>query len=775
MGKRSGRLTALKLTVGVTALLIGVAPAAAQEADHPAPQAAPSDSADIVVTARRRDERVQDVPIAAQAFSGEAMRNYGLSTASDLARIVPSLGFAGSFETIPKVTIRGVGTNEFTANVNPAVGLYVDDVYQGLGTGQNFQLYDVQRVEVLRGPQGTLFGKNTTGGAIQYFTEDPSDAFEGRVKLGYGSFNRIDSEAMINLPLGESAALRISGTTQNRGGYWKNRALGTRDGDIERWGIRAKLKFEPTDALEIGLKVAHGKAKDDLRRSRQVGRLPSGADLTGYVADTEYWEGESDLRTRDIVETTNFSGRIALDLGGAKLVSITGYDIADRDALEDPDESPRNLLQTFYPSRGKSFSQEVRLAGETGGLTYVVGGYYGSERQNNGVNLRLFDCFADASCSVPGNAADLRAISAAFGIPTDGLTDADVETIFPGLLNDALAASATVYDFNYRQRSRTLSAFAETTYAVTDRFNVTGGLRYTWEKRKFFGASQATGGQILGPGFGFNGIPAADDAKAWDDVSGRVILDYKAARDILLYASASRGFRAGNYNGAAYSDISLVLPPVNPETVWSYEMGLKSQLFDRRLTFNAAVFYLDFRNKQEFVLLNSQTVLRNAASARTYGFEADLAWQLTDKWLLTGGVAVTDAKYRRFVSDLGDFSGNRLPSAPKFAASGSLTYTTPVPLGADATGFAAIDVQHRSRTFYQSNNDPVASDGGYTAADIRMGLNLADGRIVLNGFVNNLFNTKSIVDSNDLGAPLFLTILTENMPRTWGLSAAYRF
>jgi iron complex outermembrane recepter protein len=234
---------------------------------------------EIVVTARRRAERIQDVPIAAQALSGEAMQAYNLQTAADLARIVPSLSFSGSFETIPKITIRGVGTSEFTANVNPAVGLYIDDVYQGLGAGQNFQLFDIERVEVLRGPQGTFVGKNSTGGAVQYYTSDPIDVPAGRVEVGYGRFDRFETEAMINVPLGEGIAFRLSGTTTDRDGYWNNRELGIRDGRIDRWALRGKLKLDLGENVTVLLKLAHGEADDDLRRSRRSDGLYRGSDL----------------------------------------------------------------------------------------------------------------------------------------------------------------------------------------------------------------------------------------------------------------------------------------------------------------------------------------------------------------------------------------------------------------------------------------------------------------------------------------------------------------
>lgn len=746
---------------------------AAQDAQQETGTATSETTSDIVVTARRRAERVQDVPIAAQALSGDTLQSYNLRTAADLSRIAPSLLFSGSFETVPKITIRGVGTNEFTANVNPAVGLYIDDVYQGLGAGQNFQLFDIARVEVLRGPQGTLFGKNSTGGAVQYFTNDPTDEVGGRVEIGVGRFGLFETEAALNVPLAEGVSLRVSGNTTDRNGYWRNLFLDTRDGRINRWAGRAKLKLNPTDDIEVVLKFAKGEADDDLRRSRQVGRLPSGSDLSGYVSGRRFFEGESDKFTFDRVDTTNMSARISVDFGSATLTSVTGYDKAVRDSFEDTDQNPFELLNIFYPSDGRAFSQEVRLAGEAGNVKYVVGGFYGRERQQNGISLTFFDCFVDATCSVPRNAADLRVIASVFGVPTDGLTDAQVVAILPNALNGALAASRSTYDLSYRLRSRTLAGFAEATWAVTDRLNVTGGLRYTHEKRSFFGQSLAGGGAALGPGYGFGGLPPADDSKAWDDVSGRLIVDFKPADDVMLYASASRAFRAGNYNGGAFSQIELALPPVDPENVWSYEAGLKSQFFDRSLTFNASTFYIDFRNKQEFVAENAQILLRNAASARTYGFEADVNWTLNENLNVTGGVALLNAKYKRFVTDLGDFSGNRLPNAPELSANGSVTYRTP--LTEDVSGYVAVDVQHRTRTFYQANNDPVTSDDGFTSFDLRFGVNAVEDRLVVSAFVNNLFNVKYIVDSNDIGAPFFVTVLTENLPRTWGINAAYSF
>ncbi|MGH6696972.1 TonB-dependent receptor [Sphingopyxis sp.] len=725
------------------------------------------------MTARRRVENAQDVPISAQGFSGEAIQSRGMDTAAELTRLVPGLSFAGSYETVPKITIRGVGTNEFAANVNPAVGLYVDEVYQGLATGQNFQLFDLERVEVLRGPQGTLFGKNSTGGAIQYFTRNPTADFEGRIEAGTGSFGLFETEAMLNIPVDEGIGLRVSGVVRKRGGYWKNLFLGTKDGDYDRWGLRAKLRIEPSATSEIVLKVAAGEADDDLRRSRQVGTLPSGADLTGYVAPKTFWQGDSNLRTYDKLKTLNIALMGKVDFGAVTLTSVTGYDRVRRNALEDIDESPFELARSTYPSFGKSFSQELRLSGEAGPVQYVVGGFYGRERHRNGISARLFECFAAATCAVPTGAADLRAIAGAFGIPTDGLPDDVVEAVFPDLLNGALSTFATGYDVRYRMTTNTLAGFAEATVELGGGVNLTGGLRYTSEKRSINGTSLATGAAILGPGFGFDGLPAAIDSKRWTDLSGRVILDYRPSDDVLLYASASRAFRAGNYNGVAFGARELVVPPVNPETLLSYEIGAKTDLFDRRLRLNVAAFYSKFDDKQEFVILNLQPFLRNATAARIYGFEADLAWTPSRHWQLTSGLALLDAKYGQFVTDVGDFSGNRLVNAPKLSANASITYTTPVRNNMDA--FIGFDLQHKSRVFYQTNNLPLAGAKSHTIGNMRFGVSSEGKGISVTGYVNNLFNTKTVVDSNDLGPPFFITVLTENMPRSWGLSLAYRF
>lgn len=768
------------VSAAVLAIVTTAAPVYAQQADEaPVQKAAQDDEAattgDIVVTARRRTENAQDVPISALGFSNDALEERGLDTAAELTRLVPGLNFAGSYETVPKITIRGIGTNEFAANVNPAVGLYVDDVYQGLATGQNFQLFDLERVEVLRGPQGTLFGKNSTGGAIQYFTANPGDGFAGRLEVGTGSFGLFETEAMLNAPLSDNAAVRVSGVFRKRGGYWDNLFLGSKDGDYERWAVRAKLRVEPTSNSEILLKIAAGEADDDLRRSRQVGGLPSGADLTGYVAPKKFWEGDSNLRTYDRLKTFNISLVGKVDLDQLTLTSITGYDRVRRDALEDVDESPFELARSTYPSRGRSFSQELRLSGESGAFQYVVGAFYSKERHRNAINIRLFECFAARSCSVPGGAPDLRVIADSFGISTAGLSDSEVETIFPTLLNDALSDFATGYDVRYRLNTTTAAVFAETTVELSPAVNVTGGLRYTSEKRSMNGTSQATGGAVLGPGFGFDGLPAAIDSRRWNDLSGRLILDYRPSDAVLFYGSASRAFRAGNYNGVAFGARELVVPPVNPEHLWTYEVGAKTDLFDRKLRFNIAAFYSKFSDKQEFVILNLQPFLRNATNARIYGMEADLTW-LPNRFLeFTGGLALLDAKYGSFVTDVGDFSGNRLVNAPKVSANASATYKTPISIANGAEAFAGVDVQYKSRVFYQTNNLPLAGAKAHAITNIRFGINAEDHGISLTGFVNNVFNTKTIVDSNDLGPPFFITVLTENMPRNWGLSLAYRF
>ena len=256
---------------------------AAQEKSASDAEAAAADgSGDIIVTAQRRSERLQDVPIATTVVGADQLTASRVTEANDLPTLVPNLRVSGNFAAVPKITMRGIGTNDFVPSLNPGVGTYIDEVYIGLAIGQNFQLYDLERVEVLRGPQGTLYGKNTNGGAIKYVTRKPeADSAGGYLSATYGSYDRFELEGAINVPMSTVWSARVSGVARKQDGYLGNPVTGRKGGFTDAWAVRGQLRYNPSSDVDILLQLFDGRSEGDSGARRLEGPLPGGTDILG--------------------------------------------------------------------------------------------------------------------------------------------------------------------------------------------------------------------------------------------------------------------------------------------------------------------------------------------------------------------------------------------------------------------------------------------------------------------------------------------------------------
>lgn len=779
-GWQAFRRSRAGLSAAVTLLLSTAANAA---------QAAPEDEGlhstleEVIVAAQRRDERLQDVPIATTVLSAQELQQAGIGDTSRLAQLTPNLTIGGGFEGVSKISLRGVVTNDFLQNLNPAVGTYVDEVYMGLATGQLLQLFDMERVEVLRGPQGTLYGKNTTAGAINYLSARPKlGQHTAALSAGFGNYERRDIEGSLNTPLGERAALRLAFTSRDRDGFVDNWYTGHDARALNVWGARAQLFFEPSDRFDLLLKAYAGERRGDALNRMTIGslsptspgpgspRLPQlfGVQITGYQPPRAVNVTESDGPTLDNAKESGATLTLHGDLGFAKLAAISGYGRVTRDALDDVDGSPHAVILNGYGNTSRFISQELRLFQDIGRLSWMAGAHYYDERHDVDNDFKFFECLRTNACSllpvtVPGTPAMLS------GYPPFG----EFPVIFPPAPQLAGASVATRVDWGYLQENRSYAGFGEATLRITDRLTTTLGLRYTTERRSIDARSNVQFMDVpeyAGPLLLFPGYASVVGSKTWDNVSGRFVLNYTLADDVLLYASVASGFRSGNWNGGAFGSPTVVQTPVNPETLRSYELGLKSEWLDHRLRANLSAFYSDYKDLQVSVFANSTQIQRNAANAEIVGAEAELtAVPLSG---LTARLALgwmPTARYVDFDDGRGtDLSGNRMVLAPEVTATAALDFERPV------TQHWALsvggDVRYQSHTEFTVYNFGHLTQDAFATASLRLGLRHLDRDYGVRMVVRNLFDTEYGVDGNSIGAPFGLDTYTWGEPRMWAVT-----
>ncbi|WP_313803228.1 TonB-dependent receptor [Sphingobium sp.] len=633
-----------------------------------------ADVTDIVVTATKTGaQSLQKVPLAVTAFSAEAIEARGATALADLAAYTP--GFTYTFNGVWSITsIRGIGTNNVFAGGDPSTTLQVDGVYYGRTTGANVDFLDVERVEVLRGPQGTLYGRNAIGGTINVITRDPDNELTGKVKLTLGEDSLIRPEATVSGALIEDKlSASISGRYSSRDGYIKNLNPGSHDlWNENRGSVRGKLKFTPNDVVTIVLGADYSKA-DEYYNGYTV-RLSPVVAPDGFTPG--FYETAEDSPDRSLLEQWGASAKVTVDLGGdTTLTSITAYRKSKMNLEADLDFTIFPIFHTrkFFEDQDQ-VSQEFNLAGSTGRLQYVLGVFGYRERANSYFNASL----------------------------TESL-----------LLTQGIDAT-----------TKSFAAFGQGSYSLTDQFKLTAGLRYTIDKKsasniygiQFFDPPGAAGGltgdldqQPVGTGNIFNG---KNTRQAWTPKFG---IEYQANPDTLIYASLTRGFKSGGYN-LLIDPTSTDAAEYGPEKLWAYEAGLKLRLPSIRGAFNLAGFYYDYKGLQvnQFVFLGNGNVVQlvnNAPGAKIKGIEAELNLR-PSPWLELGGaLAYLDATYDGSFAVVGNFGGSsdpdglRLSDAPRWAGNAYAQFN--IGIGSGLNAHLRGDATYKSKVFYSPDNNDV--------------------------------------------------------------------
>ena len=744
-------------TALATALLAGTAQA---ETPAPAPAEAAVDSADaaeITVTARRREESAQDVPIALSVVDAAALEATGNFSIGHIQQLVPSLQVFSFNPRNTNINIRGLGSNVALTNdgLENGVGVYVDNVYYGRVGQSQFDLVDLQQIEVLRGPQGTLFGKNTTAGAINISSRAPSfePEFSGEATIGDYGYHQL--RGSLSAPLiGDSVAFRLSLADTHRDGFLTNITTGAKAQDYDNFTARGQLLIVPDDQVTVRLIGDYSRQKQHHVLNvfaNYFGTYENGAPIAnnfydraaraGYTPpaiDPFARIGDSDAHYQAEMKGYGVSGQLDWDFGGAALTAITAYRWWDWDPANDGDSTALPIVtKAEQANRQRQFSQEIRL-GSTGAnrFDYVVGAYYFWQR------VRGYGATAYGPAAANWN---LPTVPAAIG-----------NAALNGFEADSISTPET----------KSYALFGQTDWKISDALKLTTGLRFTHEvKSGAYSQFHVAGVDLstLAPAQAaiaaairnqFNPVTDYRTRFSDDSLSGLISLSYKAADSALLYATYSRGSKSGGLNLAALP--AGVAPDVKPEKVDHFELGLKSNPFDG-LTANLAGYWTEVSNYQTAVTeqventVSYRQYIANIPKVRSRGFEADLVYAPSRQISLSASAAYNDATYRSYtnapqaperanIGGVQDLSGAQLAGAPKFTYTLGADLSQPVGdwdgRGVEVYGHG--DFAHRSSFNSSSSNSAYAQVPAYGVLNVRFGLRTDDGRWDLSVWARNL-------------------------------------
>lgn len=702
---------------------------------------------EVVVTAQKREQNAQEVGIAISAVTGEQMRQLGYTNAQQVTAMAPGVHTVQpNGEANYAIAMRGVANSDFTTNVESPVAVYLDEVYISQMSGTGFMLFDMERVEMLRGPQGTLYGRNATGGLAHFVTVKPSQEVDGYGQLTVGRYDQIKFEGAAGGPVSDVLSARISLSTHNNDGYVKNRLLDKRLNNANDWAGRIQLLFEPTDAFSLLLNARQSEQDIDTGFFEHVSAAEDGVltpnlvnPVLGYIDnDGDVYSGDYDKDGFNDLQTEGYSATIKWDLERFTLTSITDYSTVKRDYIEDSDASPVPMFNFFLTTDAEQFSQEVRLNGATENMNWVAGLYYLdlSVKDSNGAET---EPFIDP-------AGDTPAVS--------------------GLDNP------------YETNTQSWSIFGQVERSLSDQLTGTLGARWIRDEKDHQylvnvvdfipGTVQRNGNpNILAQLASYSG------ERKDDEFSVRAALNYQVHEDLLLYASWNRGVKGGGYNAPVfplnpplgYDDATM---SYDPEQLDAFEVGFKSRQLDGLMVLNGAAYYYDYKDYQAFQIVGLDTITTNA-DAESYGAELELQANPVDGLDLILGVAYNDIEV--------DFGGGAPKTtsvqSPKWNLNGLVRYQWPA-LG--GTLAAQLDMLHRSKHYFSLTGLPTVEENGYVLVNASL-MYAAGDRWSLTAFVQNLGDEQHLVQTFDLSGPNVFGMVEQyyNRPRWWGVSLAMYF
>ena len=746
--------TAVVATAAAAQTVTSSVPATTQDTSGAAAPPVTGGLEDIVVTAERRETNLQSTPISISAVTAAGLQAEGIRNINDLNATLPNLttttGPQGSADA--NFFIRGVGQFDFIATNDPGVGVYVDGVYLGRTVGALIDSSDVARVEVLRGPQGTLFGRNTLGGAISITSKQPKlGDFAVDAGISGGSRSRIDGDASVNVPLGDSAALRVSGFERYQDGFATRAYDGVRFGKTKRYGGRAQLLLKPTDRLTIDLSADYSNDKSNPAPSVLLAIVPAPFFPPGAAAQIQNPNNFYAVNESNSPESKNiiygFSGTVAYDLGGVTLKSISAYRHLNALSTSDPDGTLYRLYDQMAPTHQEQYSEELQATGSLldNHLDFVVGAYYFHEK----VDQTLFLCFAPITPT-----------------PT------------------AFFNACNTWNQGNLQKTDSYAGFGQLRYHFTDALSVTVGGRYTSETKTdisnqafdFRPAGLQVAPGVVIPGFYSPIVTDLPGRLTFHRFTPKVGAEYQADNNLLLFASWARGFRSGGFNGRLIAP-QATIPTYNPDTTDSYEAGIKTDFLDRRVRLNATGFYTTYKGIQQTISVPvTQFEVANAGNADIYGFEAELTVAPIDAFRVNASLGYAHSKFYDVPASAqqsGNINGNRLPFAPEYTAAVGVEYA--IPLARLGKLVPRVDYRFQSRTFFTALNLPLEQQAPYGLLSARLTYTDEAKRYSLAVYGDNLTDERYYTfGQNALGAQ-GVAYNYLGRPREYGVTARVNF
>ena len=716
----------------------------------------------IVVTAQKREETSQETPLALTAVASDTVEERQIDGVRKMSQLAPSLVFNRS-GTAANTYMRGVGQDIATVLGEPGVALFVDGVYQGANFAQTASYNDLERIEVLRGPQGTLYGRNTTGGNINIYTRQPSFETGIEASLLFGDYDRLKATVAGQATLVEDrVAIRGNLVTDTNDGYRHNPVSGD---DLEERDIQAgavSVLFTPSDTVEMTLRADWNEQDDDnpawdyLRSVPGAGLSPQ---LFGGVAAPGADEIRSDREGRYKTEHWGVSMDLSWGVGDVVVRSITAYRESDQEVDYDNDGTDVAFFEVVGGQFSEQFSQEVNISGLglNGNLEWMTGLFYFEHDLDIlwNFDLKVLQGFFEAV---------FPDIQKGFmpPLPPGGLADPTRNLFYSGRIPTGIGSAIPFLDFRNQQELGSNAAFVQGTYSSTDALRITAGVRYTDDKKDNVQSVTSN----VSPA-GCMDLPLSE---SWEETTWKLGLDWDVAENALFYASASRGFKSGGFNSGTCDNA------YDPETINAYEAGLKSTWADGRVLLNLAAFLYDYQDLQATLFVNNASRLENATDTEMRGLEAEIAVIAGAGFEFDAQVSWMDTEYTDFVTTnpmtgvLEDASGNQVLRAPDFSFNVGVQYTfTTATAGAYTLRYEA---SHKDDYFTTVFNDAFAEVQAHTVQNVRIiwrGARSWD----LQGFIENL-SDEEYVENQLAVATVGGVIGSWAPPRTWGVQVRYR-
>ncbi|KQV91352.1 TonB-dependent receptor [Massilia sp. Root351] len=713
------------------AAMLGLAATVHAQQEPAAPPPAPpaeeiADANKVVVTAQKREQLLQEVPLSVNAMSAQALANAKLDTGTEIARLVANLRVSVlGDESQPKFSLRGISSSEFNLNAISPTGAFFDEVYVGAQYLGGAQIFDVERVEVLRGPQGTLFGKNTTAGAVNFISKKPTFRQQAEMTVGVGSNGYREAKGMLEAPLIENRlSARLAFTGAHSDGYVHNVNPAGHDlSNIDRKAVRLSLGYKDESGLNGTLRLFAVRNNPEAVGATNEGLAANGLNALGKNPRINPFTG---ARLGDREVATDRSGNIEVRGSGGYLTlnkrlehgtvtSITSFlngrflNLVDADGTMDP------LLHIDFTSKTHEFSQDLRFSSSFDGPFQVIAGLY---HQRDKV--------------------DIGTTYTIFGGPP----------VLPILRQ------------KYNQARRSNAAYVDGTYELDERATIYGGLRYTRDE-----------GEMRG--FHVTPVVPVQPTLSYSDAkpTGRLGASYKLSRDVMAYGHYARGYRSSAFNGGALTN-AADLNTAKPEYLNSYEAGVKSQMWDRRLTLNASAFRYDFKQQQFLNVVGIGTQqLVNAGRSRITGAEFEAALQATRELRVNASVGLLNGKYRELLLNGVDLSGKRMIEAPRYTANAGIDYS--LPLGGYKLNFHG-DASVIGEQYFLATNAPASRVGVTRDVSARIALLSPSKKVEVALYGKNLSDNR-----NPAGIVLDATsqtrFTTVPYPRRYGVDLTVRY